>query len=409
MTLFEYEPQDDIKISRILALEDDLALALSATSIRIIAPIPGRSVVGFEVANEQRHDVLFGSVARDAAYIDFAGALPLVLGQDTIGKAVVADLASMPHLLIAGSTGSGKSVALNTILIGLLGKLPPDELKLILIDPKRLEFSAYADISHLIFPIVADVADVPAVLRWVVTQMHERYEQMAERGVRSLDDYNKKVVATGEGEKLPRIVMVIDELADLMMLAGRDVEDLIGRIAQMARAAGIHMIVATQRPSVDVITGLIKVNFPGRVSFRVASKIDSRTILDACGAERLLGRGDMLFFDASGIRLRRIHGAYITSQQITDVVAHVRAQQPPTYFELEHLPDNVDGDLHEEDVPLYQEVEEYVKEIDEISISLLQRKFSIGYNRSARIVSALEARGIILPSDGGKMRKVVRS
>jgi len=406
VTLFEYEPDADIKISKILALEDDLALAMRATSIRIIAPIPGRSVVGFEVANEQRRNVLFGDLVKSDLYLKRSGALPLVVGQDTVGNPVVADLSSMPHLLIAGSTGSGKSVALNTMLSGLLGCLRPDELKLILIDPKRLEFSSYSDIAHLLFPIVTDITDVPAVLRWVVGQMEERYEKMAVRGVRSVDDYNQQAVSAGD-EPFARIVLIVDELADLMMISGREVEDLIARIAQMARAAGIHMIVATQRPSVDVITGLIKVNFPARISFRVASKVDSRTILDCCGAERLLGRGDMLFFDASSVELRRIHGAYITSQQIADIVGQVRAQQEPSYLELDYQLDDTSGEISQEDEHLYGEVERFIEGVEEISISLLQRRFSIGYNRSARIVSVLEARGRILPSDGSKMRKVI--
>jgi len=299
VTLFEYKPDIDSKISKIIALEDDLALALKALSIRIIAPIPGRSVVGFEVSNLRRKNVLLAEVIQSREYTHFSGELPLILGQDTIGNNVVVDLARMPHLLVAGSTGSGKSVALNTMLISLLCSRTPDELRLILIDPKRLEFAPYAHVAHLLFPIVTEPKQAAPVLQWVVTEMETRYKRMAEKGARNCADYNKLVHpsinsgrtgtrerSTGEGSgdvecaQLPLIVVMIDELSDLMMTAGREIESLIVRITQMARAAGIHLIVATQRPSVDVITGLIKVNFPSRISFRVTSKIDSRTILD---------------------------------------------------------------------------------------------------------------------------------
>ncbi len=343
VTLFEYQPEIDTKISKILSLEDDLAMALQALSIRILAPIPGRSVVGFEVANKNRKDVLFARAVQSDEFQNFNGSLPLILGEDTIGEQVVADLAKMPHLLIAGSTGSGKSVALNTMLMSLLCKCTPDELKLILIDPKRLEFASYADIAHLLFPIVTDPKQAVPVLRWVVKEMEERYEKMAECGARNIFDYNKM-----QEEELPFLVVVIDELSDLMMTAGRDIEDLITRITQMARAAGIHMIVATQRPSVDVITGLIKVNFPSRISFRVTSKIDSRTILDCAGADKLLGRGDMLFLDVTTSSLRRVHGAYVSSREIEEVVGHIRAEQQVEYLDItEHIPTGDDTMLME--------------------------------------------------------------
>jgi len=404
VTLFEYQPDIDSKLSKIVALEDDLALALQALSIRIIAPIPGKSVVGFEVANKKCKNVVLASVIQSADYRNFSGTLPLVLGEDTIGNNVVVDLATMPHLLIAGSTGSGKSVALNAMLVSLLCKCTPDELHLILIDPKRLEFAPYADIAHLIFPIVTDPRKAAQVLTWVVKEMEGRYTCMAASGARSIVDYNKTV---GDDEKLPYIVVIIDELSDLMMTSGREVEDLIARIAQMARAAGIHLIIATQRPSVDVITGLIKANFPSRISFRVASKIDARTILDCTGADKLLGRGDMLFLDSRASMLKRVHGAYVSDKEIEELVAYIRAQRCVTYRDLaQELPNKSDSP-ELEDV-LYADVVKFLAEIEEVSISLLQRKFRIGYNRSARLIDILENQGLIMPSEGGKTRKVIK-
>jgi DNA segregation ATPase FtsK/SpoIIIE, S-DNA-T family len=322
----------------------------------------------------------------------------------------------MPHLLIAGSTGSGKSVALNAILISLLCKLSPDELKLILIDPKRLEFASFTDIAHLLFPIVTSPHQAAPVLRWVVQEMEERYEKMAKFGARNIADYNARinrvhselVEGDARNQQLPFIVVVIDELADLMITAGRDIEDLITRITQMARAAGIHMIVATQRPSVDVITGLIKANFPSRISFRVASRIDSRTILDTMGADRLLGRGDMLFLDAATSQLRRVHGAYVSDNEIEQVADHIRAQRKVAYLDMHQMVGLQSIDVSSSDDVLYKDVQKFLDEIDEVSISLLQRKFRIGYNRSARIIDMLESQGLIMPQDGSKTRKVIR-
>lgn len=405
VTVFEYQPNIDSKISKIIALEDDLALALQALSIRIIAPIPGRSVVGFEVANTKCKKVSFAKVITSPAYQQFSGALPLLLGEDTIGADIVVDLARMPHLLIAGSTGSGKSVALNGMLTSLLCRMAPDELRLILIDPKRLEFAPYADIAHLIFPIVTDPKKAAPVLRFVIKEMEERYERMAKVNARNVFDYH---TMTGTISSMPFMVVVIDELADLMMTAGREIEGLITRITQMARAAGIHMMVATQRPSVDVITGLIKVNFPSRISFRVTSKIDSRTILDSGGADKLLGRGDMLFLDSTSASIKRVHGAFVSDQEIAKVVNHIRSQQPASYLELPQESSSETQDLDDADDQLYQEVLDFLQTIDEISISLLQRRFRIGFNRSARIIDMLEARGVILPGHGGKTRKVIR-
>ena len=408
VVLFEYQPEIDIKISRIISLEDDLALALRALSIRIIAPIPGTSVVGFEVANVDRDDVFLSDVLHSKEFAKYEGQLPLVLGKDTVGQNVVVDLADMPHLLIAGSTGSGKSVALNTMLVSLLCRLKPDELRLILIDPKRLEFSAYSDIAHLVFPIVTEVRQAPFVLKWVVGEMEERYEKMAKLGVRSITDYNKKVAGSKEHEKIPFMVVVIDELSDLMLTVGREVEDLITRLAQMARAVGIHLIVATQRPSVDVITGLIKVNFSSRISFRVTSKVDSRTILDCTGAEKLLGKGDMFFLSSRETSLKRVHGAYVSDREISQLVDYIRAEQAAEYADLSEKVKEKQAGLLDGDEELYEEILQFLKEADEVSISMLQRRFRIGFNRSARIIDLLEEQGHVMPSDGGKGRKVVR-
>lgn len=410
VTLYEYQPDMDTKISKIIALEDDLALALQALSIRIIAPIPGRSVVGFEVANAQRQAVTMAAIIHSDTFTKTTAQLPCIIGVDTTGDPVVADLARMPHLLIAGSTGSGKSVALNTLLTSLLCSRTPDECRLILIDPKRIEFAVYADIPHLLFPIVTDARTASQVLKWVVKHMEERYTILAQYGVRSSKEFNQRIV-TGAiiHEQIPNLVVVIDELADLMITAGRDVEESIARIAQMARAAGIHLVVATQRPSVDVITGLIKVNFPSRMAFRVTSRIDSRTILDTGGADKLLGKGDMLFLDGTSAHVQRLHGAYVSDEEIHAVVAQIKRSAKPNYkdlnTELSTLPTEgmaavTDG--------LYNDVVTYLKEVDEISISLLQRKFRIGYNRSARLIDLLEQQGLIMPPDGVRPRKVVR-
>lgn len=408
VTLFEYQPHIDSKISKIIALEDDLALALQATSIRIIAPIPGKSLVGFEVANKIRRGVVLSQLIKSDVYRDTQAALPMVLGVDTIGSPIIIDMAKMPHLLMAGSTGSGKSVALNAMLISLLCKRTPDDVRLIIIDPKRLEFAPYADIAHLLFPIVTDPKMAPPVLRWVVKQMEARYETMAHVGARNIYDFRANAEKNNY-DSIPFIVVVIDELADLMMCAGKEVEDCIIRITQMARAAGIHLITATQRPSVDVITGLIKVNLPSRISFRVTSKIDSRTILDTVGADKLLGRGDMLFLDANESLLKRVHGAYVLDKEIHQVIAHIKSQRPSDYLDIKQVcHEDKTAALESEKDEMYDEVCRFLQEIEEVSISLLQRRFRIGYNRSARIIDMLEAEGIIAPSYGGKTRKVIR-
>lgn len=417
ITLFEYAPEIDTKISKIMALEDDLALALRAMSIRILAPIPGRNVVGFEISNESRQSVMLSTILHDALFAQTTDSLPLILGVDIVGDAVIEDLLGMPHLLVAGSTGSGKSVGLNGMLFSLLCKKLPEEMRLILIDPKRLEFAPYNDIPHLLFPIVTNPRKAAPVLKWLVREMEDRYEKMAKLGVRSLQDYQRQYQAYAQSgdaridglESLPYIVLVIDELADLMMVAGKEIELYIARLAQMARAAGIHMILATQRPSVDVITGLIKVNLPSRIAYRVSSKIDSKTILDGSGAEKLLGRGDMLFMNARIADLRRVHGSYVSDEEIAQLTDYLRAQAAPDYLDLqEELACLESKEVAEQDKDnLFDEVYDFVQTQEEISISQLQRKYRIGYNRSARLIEQLELEGLLAPAQGSKPRKVL--
>lgn len=408
VTCFEYAPAIDTKLSKLAALEDELSIALQATSLRIVAPIPGTSVVGIEVANKTCDDVLFARLIHEAHCAEInkteCYALPLLLGCDSVGKPVMVDLATLPHLLLAGATGSGKSVAINSMIVSLLMHKTPDELSLVLIDPKQLEFACYEGIAHLRFPIITSAAQAISALTHIIDIMNERYQLMARAGVRSIAQYH----ARGATERLsmPYIVVVVDELADLMLVAGKQIEWLLVRIAQMARAAGIHLVVATQRPSVDIITGLIKVNFVSRIALRVSSSTDSRVILDASGAHTLLGRGDMLMLDAaSGGKLMRLHGAYITNDEITRIVAHIKAQRPAQYYDLGGASVGAVSDGGD---PLYQEILQYLKSIDEVSISLLQRRFRIGYNRSARIIDTLECEGHIAPGGTGKTRKVVK-
>lgn len=410
ITLFEYRPEEHIKLSKIIGLEDDLAMALQALSIRLIAPIPGRDVVGFEVANKIRTPVLLSNIFHSASWTKFKGSLPLILGEDTYGNHIVVDLASMPHVLIAGSTGSGKSVALNCMLVSLLCYKKPQDLKLIIIDPKQIEFTAFEKVAHLLFPVITDCRKAVPVLKWLVMTMESRYEQMAELGVKNIFEYQKLQQSRTDLEPMPFIVVIIDELADLMMTTGKDAETLIARLAQMARAAGIFLIVATQRPSVDVITGLIKVNFPSRIAYRVTSKIDSRTILDQMGADKLLGKGDLLFLHASSTHLQRLHGAFLDNKEIIALANEVRALGAPEYqtlaLEEEFSSSNEKKNTYQED-PLYQEIKASLANKEEISISMIQRHYRIGFNRSARIIEQLEAENIIGPAQGSKPRKVL--
>ena len=413
ITLYEYQPDINTKLSKITALEDDLAMALQATGIRIIAPIPGKNAVGFEIANQTREQVFAAHIFDSDLFMQSKAHLPIVLGVDTSGKPLVEDLLAMPHLLVGGTTGSGKSVGVNVMLTSLLLAKTPDELRLVLVDPKRLEFTPYADVPHLLFPIVTNPLKASQVLKWVVHEMEQRYIKMAEAGVRSILDYTVKYETLkkqdgGRFERMPFIAVVIDELADLMMVAGKEVETYIVRLAQMARAAGIHMIVATQRPSVDVVTGIIKVNFPSRIAFRVSSKVDSRTILDQSGAEKLLGKGDQLFMHAASQSLQRIHGAYLSEKEIERVTQHARNERKVEYLSPAVV-ENISREHKDEEADeLYHDVLKFIEEVDEVSISSLQRQYRIGFNRSARIIEQLEQDGLLAAAQGSKPRKVLR-
>jgi len=442
ITMYELEPAAGVKINRITNLADDLALALMAPSIRILAPIPGKSVIGIEIPNSKRDSVFLKDVLDNDAFTKSSHRLPIAMGVDFVGTPVIADLVKMPHLLIAGTTGSGKSVALNAMICSILFKAQPDDIKFLMVDPKRLELSSYEGIPHLMHPVVVDPKKASQVLRWTVEEMERRYKIISMLNVKSIDAYNEMIITGAKGKaaqmprqakldvsaeadaeqtaeqnqppiqhvKLPYIIVIIDELADLMMVAPRDVEESVTRLAQMARAAGIHLIIATQRPSVDVITGLIKANFPTRISFKVSSKIDSRTIIDQTGAEQLLGAGDMLFIPPGTSKLTRIHGAYVSDPEISRVVDYVKMQAQPTYdasiekFELEsaHAQSNEEG--YDEK---YDEAVALVGELGQASISLVQRYLKIGYNRAARMIEQMEREGIVGPSDGAKPRKVL--
>jgi S-DNA-T family DNA segregation ATPase FtsK/SpoIIIE len=429
ITMYELEPAAGVKITKITNLSDDLALALRAPSIRIIAPIPGKAVIGIEIPNHEREPVHLKDVLDNDAFLDSPFKLPIALGEDIVGTPVITDLTRMPHLLIAGTTGSGKSVSLNAMICSILFKAPPEDVKFLMIDPKRLELSAYEGIPHLLHPVVVDPKKASQVLKWAVEEMEKRYKIIAELGVKNIEAYNKIVekklrettIQTpgidekreGNNErhaKLPYIVIIIDELADLMMVAQRNVEESLARIAQMARASGIHLILATQRPSVDVITGIIKANFPTRISFQVSSKVDSRTILDQLGAENLLGFGDMLFMPPSTSKLVRIHGPYVSEKEIERIVDFVKKQAVPAYDESisEYQPDSTEGEKPDEDFDeKYDEAVELITELGQASISLVQRYLKVGYNRAARMIERMEAEGIVGPSDGVKPRKVL--
>jgi S-DNA-T family DNA segregation ATPase FtsK/SpoIIIE len=420
VTTFEFKPDPGVKYSRVTSLVDDLCLGLKAESIRIDR-IPGKATVGIEVPNDDREIIRLRSVIDSEKFQNSSSKLTLALGKTIDGSNYVADLAKMPHLLIAGATGAGKSVALNSILMSLLYKARPDEVKLILIDPKRLELGLYADIPHLITPIVTDPKRASYSLRWAVAEMENRYKHLATFGVRNIDQYNNEICAmvdrnlAEESDELPAplpyIVIVIDELADLMMVAARDVEESITRLAQMARAVGIHLILATQRPSVDVITGLIKANFPSRISFRVSSKVDSRTIIDANGAEALLGQGDMLFLPPGTSRLVRVHGAFVDEKEVKRVCDHTRVQGQPIYdekvqmSEKESEGDDLNGEMRHDEK--YEDAVRVVVEMGRASTSVLQRRLGIGYGRAAAIIDMMHREGIVGPENGSKPREVL--
>jgi len=412
VTQFELEPAPGTKINRIVALQDDLARSMAAISVRVAGNIPGKNVIGIEIPNESREMVVLHQVLSSREFSNKRLSLPLALGVDISGQPVVTDLAKMPHLLVAGTTGSGKSVAVNTMICSILMIKSPQDLRLILVDPKMLELSMYDDIPHLLVPVVTNPHKAAKALNWAVYEMERRYQLMSEARVRNLEGYNKAAEKQEGTERLPQIVIVIDELADLMMVAGKEVEQAICRIAQKARAAGLHLILATQRPSVDVITGLIKANLPSRLSFQVSSKIDSRTILDQMGAEQLLGMGDSLFL-SGGRELKRVHCAFVSDAEVVDLVEHLKGQGEPDYreevFEVSAAADanaasGPGGDEHDEK---YDEAAALIIEKGQCSVSMVQRYLRIGYNRASRLVEQMEREGLVSAPGSGGIRKVL--
>jgi len=447
VTRFEMRPAPGVKASQITGLAKDLARALSVVSVRVVEVIPGKSVMGLEIPNEKREMVTFGEIIRSKAYDDMTSPLALALGKDIGGQPVVADLAKMPHVLIAGTTGSGKSVGINAMVLSLLYKATADQVRLIMVDPKMLELSVYEGIPHLLAPVVTDMKQAANALRWCVAEMERRYKLMAALGVRNIAGFNKKVKEANESGKpirdpvmeamaandptldqskienlqpLPYIVVIIDELADLMMIVGKKVEELIARLAQKARASGIHLVLATQRPSVDVITGLIKANIPCRIAFQVSAKVDSRTILDQMGAEALLGHGDMLYLQAGTAVPSRVHGAFVSDAEVHRVVEALKVSTPPLYIDevlsgpkmpIPGLPGEEgegggEGADAEQD-PLYDEAVKIVTTERKPSISYVQRRLKIGYNRAARLIEQMEAAGVVGPLQPNGGREVL--
>ena len=437
VTRFEVLPAPGVKISQINNLSKDLARVLSVKSVRVVDIIPGKAVIGIEIPNDVRDMVTLRDVISSAEFQNSTSPLTVALGKDIAGKTVVADIAKMPHLLVAGTTGSGKSVGVNSMILSILYKSTPDQVRLIMIDPKMLELSVYEDIPHLLTPVITDMSEAANALRWCVFEMDRRYQLMAKLGVRNVAGFNAKVKGAIDDGKpivdpiyaqvanfgnelgeqpptlvpLPYIVVVVDEFADMIMVVGKEVEQLISRIAQKARAAGIHLILATQRPSVNVITGLIKANIPTRISFMVNTKIDSRTILDQGGAEQLLGMGDMLFMPPGTASPKRVHGAYMTDEEVHKVTEFVKSQGEPQY--LEGVTQSVsasENDTIAEDAEqdlLYDQVVAFVVDNNRVSVSLVQRHFKIGYNRAARIVEAMESAGIVSAMKGNGNRDVL--
>jgi len=441
ITMYEFKPAPGVKVRRIVMLADDLAMALRAVSVRILAPIPGESVVGIEIPNPRREMVYLREVIEHESYRSSDSKITLALGKDISGTPFSTDLAKMPHLLVAGATGTGKSVSINAMILSILFKSSPQDVKFIMVDPKMLELTAYEDIPHQLVPVVTDPKKAAAALFWAMDEMDRRYRLMREKGARSIDNYNRTLEKEQSNKKgvidltetepvedpsptvggslskdgplvhahLPRIVIIIDELADLMMTVGRDIEEYITRLAQKARAAGIHLILATQRPSVDVITGLIKANFPARISFQVTSRVDSRTILDSMGGEKLLGNGDLLFLPPGTARLTRVHGAFVSDQEVLKVMKFIKAQGKPNYRpEVLEAKKDVEAaaaaDVEYDE--MYDQAVAIVTETRQASISMVQRRLRVGYNRAARMIEQMERDGVVGPADGARPREV---
>ncbi|MDQ0298532.1 S-DNA-T family DNA segregation ATPase FtsK/SpoIIIE [Salibacterium salarium] len=409
VTRYEVQPAAGVKVNKITNLTDDMKLALAAKDLRMEAPIPGKNAIGIEVPNPVSKPVFLREILRRDVFTRSDSPLTVAMGLDISGSPIVADLQKMPHGLIAGATGSGKSVCINSILLSILYKSNPEEVKLMLIDPKMVELASYKEIPHLVTPVINDAKEATAGLKWAVAEMEERYERLAHEGVRDITKYNERVQQKGTPEKkMPYIVIIIDELADLMMVSPQDVEDAVCRIAQKARACGIHLLLATQRPSVDVITGLIKANIPSRTAFAVSSQVDSRTILDMGGAERLIGKGDMLFHENTSPKPLRVQGTFVSDEEIDAVTEFVKSQKAPAYmFQREELAKKVDQ--QESGDALFPEACHFVTEQGSASSSLLQRHFSIGYNRAAKLIDMMEKKGIISGPRGSKPRQVLMS
>ncbi len=444
ITVYEFRPAPGVMVRRIVGVADDLAMALSAMSIRILAPIPGESVVGIEVPNTRRETVFLREILEDPVYADSDSSVCLALGKDISGAPFATDLARMPHLLVAGATGTGKSVSLNSMILSILYKSTPDDVRFIMIDPKMLELTPFEGLPHLLTPVVTDPKEARAALFWAVEEMDRRYRLMRDKGARNIDNYNRilerepppeKTAGRGDDDaaeaspegpdvggrldgrdelehrRLPRVVILIDELADLMMSVGRDIEEHITRLAQKARAAGIHMVLATQRPSVDVITGLIKANFPARISFQVTSRVDSRTILDGQGAEHLLGNGDLLFLPPGTAHLIRLHGPFVSDREVRKVTDFIKQQGRPQYRpEILEAREEANGDFGnaEDDYDeMYDQAVAVVTDTRQASISMVQRRLRVGYNRAARMIEKMERDGVVGPADGAKPREVL--
>ncbi len=429
VTRYELQPEQGVKVSKIVGLADDIKLNLAATDIRIEAPIPGKAAIGIEVPNKENMTVALRDLLESNEFQEFNSNIAFAVGKDIAGKTVVADIAKMPHMLIAGATGSGKSVCINTLIMSILYKAHPDDVKLIMVDPKVVELSVYNGIPHLLIPVVTDPKKASAALHWGVSEMEDRYRKFADYNVRDLKGYNKKIetMPVCEGEerpkKMPQIVIIVDELADLMMVCPGEVEESICRLAQLARAAGIHLIIATQRPSVDVITGLIKANMPSRVAFSVSSGVDSRTILDMNGAEKLLGKGDMLFYPQGYSKPARVQGAFVSDKEVSDVVDYLKNQSLGNVYnsyaeDIEEKIKNIgssggssgsgSGGGNDRD-EYFEEAARFIIDKDKASIGMLQRVLKIGFNRAARIMDQLCEYGVVGEEEGTKPRKVLMS